>query len=515
MSLLWPDFAAPIALWLIPVSLLLSFASFRTSRHIRNWENIIPAALHSALLTNSGQHSRRTPFILLGLAGAVAALALAQPSWHHQTQTNLQPSNPLVIALQLNEDSLATDLQPSRLHRMQQKTIKLLQLRQPALTGVVVYAGSAHTLVPLSNDLATSENMLLALRPSLMPSKGQDAAKAFEQASQLLKEAGQERGRILLMTNALSALEKKQLAKAIKKSPHQLYILGVGTPLGGPIQDETSKKLLSDTDGAILVSRLDDAGLQQFASSKKVNYSSITSNTDDLFRLGLLQLNHQGQPEVTQVHNRSSQGYWLLPIVLLLAIPLARRGWFLTLLVPLLLAPELTNAMELAFTNKQKLAQQNPQQALQEFNDPMWLGIAAYHAQDYQLAVEHFSQLNSASASYNKGNSLLLLKQYQDAIQAYQQALTIEPELEPAKLNMQLAQQLLAELPDEKPAPDKTEAQQFALSDGDNLSLMETAQPLPLLGNLEIETWLEQIPDNPAKLLKQKFWYEYMSKEAQ
>ena len=64
-----------------------------------------------------------------------------------------------------------------------------------AQTAIVVYAGSAHTLVPLSDDLATSRNLLDALRPSIMPEAGHRADLAVEKALGLLKQGGLGQGR--------------------------------------------------------------------------------------------------------------------------------------------------------------------------------------------------------------------------------------------------------------------------------------------------------------------------------
>ena len=50
-------------------------------------------------------------------------------------------------------------------------------------TAVVVFAGSAHTLVPLSDDLATTRNLLAAVHPALMPEPGQRADLAVARGS--------------------------------------------------------------------------------------------------------------------------------------------------------------------------------------------------------------------------------------------------------------------------------------------------------------------------------------------
>ena len=65
--------------------------------------------------------------------------------------------------------------------------LDLLQARDDAQTAIVVYAGSAHSLVPLSDDLLTSSNLLESLKPSIMPVPGRRADLGVEKALQLLR----------------------------------------------------------------------------------------------------------------------------------------------------------------------------------------------------------------------------------------------------------------------------------------------------------------------------------------
>ena len=59
----------------------------------------------------------------------------------------------LVAILDLTPRMLATDLPPTRLEQARRTLVDLLEARRGAQTGIVVYAGSAHVLVPLSDDV--------------------------------------------------------------------------------------------------------------------------------------------------------------------------------------------------------------------------------------------------------------------------------------------------------------------------------------------------------------------------
>ncbi|MCY7264644.1 VWA domain-containing protein, partial [Pseudomonas protegens] len=90
-----------------------------------------------------------------GLAWLLAVIALLGPSWQRFEQPSIKRSDPLVVLLELTPSMLASDAPPTRLEQAKRKLLDLLERRQDVQTAVVVFAGSAHTVVPLSDDLAT------------------------------------------------------------------------------------------------------------------------------------------------------------------------------------------------------------------------------------------------------------------------------------------------------------------------------------------------------------------------
>jgi hypothetical protein len=100
---------------------------------------------------------------------AVSILALAGPAWQREVLPFAQDKAALVVALDLSRSMDAIDLSPSRLERAKQKVRDLLGRRQGARTALVVYAGTAHTVLPLTEDTEILEVYLEALATNLMP----------------------------------------------------------------------------------------------------------------------------------------------------------------------------------------------------------------------------------------------------------------------------------------------------------------------------------------------------------
>ncbi|CRS25689.1 hypothetical protein PAERUG_P5_London_26_VIM_2_01_09_05806 [Pseudomonas aeruginosa] len=155
---------------------------------------LLPTAFQPWLLVGGAGRQNRMPWICLGIAWLLALLALLGPSWQQLEQPSMKRSDPLVAILQLTPGMLAGDLSPTRLEQARRKLLDLLRTRNDAQTAIVVYAGSAHTLVPLSDDQLTARNLLDALKPSIMPEPGQRADLAVRQALDLLEQGAQGRG---------------------------------------------------------------------------------------------------------------------------------------------------------------------------------------------------------------------------------------------------------------------------------------------------------------------------------
>ena len=566
MSALWPHWFRPEWLLALPLLSLLLWKLWHRQKRAGRWQMILPAAFHRVLLSGGNGRDSKLPWIALGLAWLLALLALIGPSWQRVEQSTQKPADPLVVMLELTPEMLATDKSPNRLEQARRKLYDVLQSRSDAQTAVIVYAGSAHTLVPLSDDLATSHNLIDALKPSIMPQPGHRANLAVLKALKLLDQGALGQGRLLLITSSLSEQERFGIRQALDGHTPQLLMLGIGTRDGAPVVDE-SGQFLKDDQGAILMPRLDSPSLRAFALDVGGSYHQARLDDNDLRGLGLLDgpqhLREDGQ--TLHLDSWADQGYWLLLPLLLLAACAGRRGWLFCL--PLLfMLPQPSYAM--SFTDlwlrpdqqgQRLLLQNKPLQAVEHFKDSQWQGLALYQAGDYAGAALRFAEINSANAHYNRGNALAMSGELEAAIDAYEQALELQPDLQAAAHNKALVEQMLeqkhAEAPPEpekkpetateppepetpiststpgasgtstqnqensstatpakQPTPEAAEPDPDADSQpGDE----QTAQPpAPAASQTDdehrqaLEQWLRQIPDNPSELLRRKFWYE-------
>ncbi|OYW91079.1 MAG: hypothetical protein B7Z23_08765, partial [Pseudomonadales bacterium 32-61-5] len=212
MSDLLPHLLRPYWLIILPLLIWLLWRLWHRQLQVGRWQRLLPEAFHAALLTRGRLRHSRLPWLVLGLAWLLAVIALLGPSWQRFEQPSIKRSDPLVVLLELTPAMLASDAPPTRLEQAKRKLLDLLERRQDVQTAVVVFAGSAHTVVPLSDDLATTRNLLDALHPALMPEPGQRADLAVARGLALLEQTGLGRGRLLLIGSSLDQHERNAIS---------------------------------------------------------------------------------------------------------------------------------------------------------------------------------------------------------------------------------------------------------------------------------------------------------------
>jgi Ca-activated chloride channel family protein len=94
------------------------------------------------------------------------------------------------------------------------------------------------------------------------------------------------------------------------------------------------------------------------------------------------------------------------------------------------------------------------------FTDPQWRGAASYRAGDFQKAIESLDGMQQPDALYNKGNALAKTGNLPQAIEAYNEALKLNPAHEDAKYNRDLLQRYLEQQQQQQQQQQKEQQQQ-------------------------------------------------------
>lgn len=199
----------------------------------------------------------------------------------------------------------------------------------------------------------------------------------------------------------------------------------------------------------------------------------------------------------------------------------------------------------------QLLAADKPEEAAERFTDPDWRGVAHYRADQYEQAAEDFARVDSGLSFYNRGNALAKLGQYQAAVEAYDEALALDPDNADAEFNRDLIKELLAQQQSQdqgQSSPEQSQDeqdraqqsneqsqdgqdddQQEQQSQQDNEPQSSRSQDQPEQATQgeqqqspssqqheqqqSQEQWLRRVPDDPGGLLRQKFLRDHLRRQ--
>jgi Ca-activated chloride channel family protein len=443
-------FLRPAWLLAVVIALPAGWMLWQRLRSGKAWQTVISEALLPHLLSGAGSGPTRWPLLALFAAWLAAAIALAGPAWHELPQPVERREDALVIVFDLSSSMYARDISPSRLVRTRQKLLDLLEQKTEGTTALVAYAGDAHVVSPLTDDFRTVANLLPALDPDIMPVKGSRPAPAVEMAVRLLRDSGLEHGQILLVTDGIREADSDDIARALGGAEYRLSLLGVGTVDGAPIP--TDQGFLRDGNGNIVVPGLDREPLIELAHRFGGHYSDIQLGDEDIAQF--LATDLWAAPETERMLNRTvdswhDTGFWLVVLLIPVACGAFRRGWLLALvcLLPLPSPVQAQDWPDLFLNSDQRgarlLEEGEPEAAAEAFDDPAWSATANYRAGNYDKALEYYRSGDDAESWYNRGNALARSGKLPEAIEAYEEALQLQGDMEDADFNKALLEQLL------------------------------------------------------------------------
>jgi Ca-activated chloride channel family protein len=424
--------------WLLGILLVIAVyvALQKRQTHAGQWRRVISPTLLPHLLRNEQHEDSRLPWKLLLAAGIIASIALAGPTWRQLPSAVQKKIDARVVVFDLTLSMYAPDVAPSRLVRAKYKLSDLLKRSREGLTGLVVFAGTAHVASPLTDDSNTILAMVESLTPDIMPTPGSDPVSAIKAASKLLASSGSG-GDILFIGDDLPADTVNRLEPW--PANVRLDVLGVGTSDGAPIPTEDGR-YLKDASGSVVMAGLDENRLRNAAAALGGRYSLMTADDADLDYLLAERLGLEDETRDTQrkFDTWEDTGGWLVLLILPLAAASYRRGWLTAWWLAIVLAGLMPAREAVALgpdwlwhnadqRGKQAWDADQYDKAAEAFDASDWKAAALYRQKKWKEAEALYSTDDSADGHYNRGNTLAQQGRLQDAIDAYEQSLQRDP----------------------------------------------------------------------------------------
>jgi Ca-activated chloride channel family protein len=313
-------FLRPAWLLLLLPFLALSLLQWRRNDLARQWQSLIAPHLLPQMVVRGSQRRLFSPLWVSVMLSPLLVVAIAGPSWERGESPFAQDSAALVIAVDLSASMSETDLQPSRLQRARDKVLQLARERGDAYTALLAYAGTAHTVLPLSDDSSVLLHYLDALEVGMLPRQGKAPEAVLPLARKLLGDHGPG-GTLLIVGDGASNDAAAAFESLADETDIQLIVWGMG---------KTRAAIEADAQRGLLVSAqpLQESQLQAIASSGDGLYQRLSTDDSDLQTI-LRRIDRHYRISDDSARPWIDGGDYLLPPIMLLFLLWFRAGWVL------------------------------------------------------------------------------------------------------------------------------------------------------------------------------------------
>lgn len=446
-------FLRPYFLLLFVVLLLVLWLAHKKNRQNNSWLKICDPSLVSHLLVGKESRASITPLVLLFITGSILILALAGPAWQKLPQPVFKNEDARVYVLDLSRSMDATDVAPSRVVRAKLKLIDFLKSHKEGQLGLIAFAAEPYVVSPLTDDANTIISMVPSLSTDIMPVQGSSPDKAILRAAQLLKQSGNPRGDIVLITDGINKDAAINAAQQSAAQSYQLHVVGVGTVDGAPIPVGQGG-FLKDKNGAIVIPKLEINELRELALAGSGQYVTLAVDDSDVKRLSKSRLEEVLDKESETFRELDlwrDEGHWLVLLALPFAVLGFRRGWLGVMVISLCFMP-VDESLAFEWVDLWQRKDQQAQQALEQgkakeaaelFADKAWKGTAYYRNGDYEKAAEAFAANSALETKYNLANALAKQGKFQEAIDIYDEVIEKQPDHQDASFNRELIKKII------------------------------------------------------------------------
>ncbi|MHC4937974.1 MAG: VWA domain-containing protein [Planctomycetota bacterium] len=260
MSFAWPD-GLPLLLIAPLIAVLLFVVAIARRRRL---QSVIGPRMRA--LAGQGSMARRA---LFPVAVLFALLALVQPLWGESSFPGEPVAMDTVLCLDVSRSMLAQDVEPSRLERAQAEIRELAARAAGDRLGLVVFAGEARLVVPLTRDLGSLAEIAAMQDPLSVARGGSDLGAAIDAARATRPDA------IVLLTDG-EDLEETGLRAARRTEGIEIHCIGYGTTLGAKIPDRDG--FVRDAGGREVISRLNPGRLGRIGESHTGSLPEVYEN---------------------------------------------------------------------------------------------------------------------------------------------------------------------------------------------------------------------------------------------
>lgn len=317
-------FADPQYLYFLPVVLLLALIRWLTYRNQKKrLRKFGDPSLVKELMPDVSYWRPTVKFWLLEAALALLLVMLARPQFGKSISQEKRAGIETIIAIDVSNSMRAVDkdidTSLSRMDRAKMLVGKLIDKLDDDKVGIIVFAGDAFVLLPITNDYVSAKMFLNDIDPSMIRNQGTNLAEALEMANISFTQNEHVGKAIIVITDGEdhegSAIEA---AKDAHDNGRTVYVLGIGSTRGTLVPDPSSGHFMIDNTGNEVMSKLNEQMCKDVALAGGGAYIRIDNVSSALSKLNG-SLNKMEKSESVQ-YNEYDEQFQAVGIIILVLI---------------------------------------------------------------------------------------------------------------------------------------------------------------------------------------------------
>lgn len=421
-------FESPIYLYLlvlIPLLALIRYLSYRNQK--KRLRKFGEPSLLKTLMPDVSRFRPSVKFWILQGALALLIVMLARPQMGTKINHEKRVGIETIIAMDISNSMRAEDIVPSRLDRSKMMVENLVDHFTNDKIGLIVFAGDAFVQLPITSDYVSAKMFLSSIDPSMMASQGTDIARAIEMASHsFTQEEGIGKAIIVITDGEDHEGGAVEAAEAAKKNGMRVYVLGVGSTQGAPIPVPGTGNYMQDNTGNTVMSALNEDMCKQVAQAGGGAYIHVENNSAAQEQLDN-ELDKLAKKETsTAVYSEFDEQFQAFGVLALLLLILEicifdRRN---PLLKHVSLFGKRKVAVMLLFLTALSVTAQTDRQYIRQGNKQFRMGDYPNAEVSYRKAIEQNPK--NPQASFNLGNALMAQKKDSAAVTQFENASRLE-----------------------------------------------------------------------------------------
>lgn len=257
------------------VALALGWLELRGSDALGRFVSVV---MQRRLAWRPSTGQRRARHALIGCCLLLGVLALMRPQVAGRTEAVAagQVAADIMVVLDVSKSMLADDVAPTRLARAKAEIADLLGKLRGHRIGLVVFAGRASVIAPLTPDYAFFRMILDSVGTASVSRGGTEIGEAVRKATRSF-DAGPGAKLMLLITDGEDhGTYAEEAAREALEAGVRIVAIGFGSEEGSQISlvdpETGARRLLTDRDGTPVMSRLDGELLRKLALTTEGAY---------------------------------------------------------------------------------------------------------------------------------------------------------------------------------------------------------------------------------------------------